>query len=167
MKRYLAGAAVAGCILAVWTGTAAATASFDINSQSGFIGRGDVIAAAGKDALIANPVVRFLKTTSTRLVCTWPDSTQRTTTISQTLVIVYNAETRYAPGSGIITGYVFGRSDEIISSIDPPFLDPTAACWSALGIAPNGATVQIDAQPLPSTSTLTFFGPSGPFDLPL
>ena len=38
MKRYLAGAAVVGCLFAIGAGTALAKASYDISSQSGSAG---------------------------------------------------------------------------------------------------------------------------------
>jgi hypothetical protein len=164
MKRYLAGVAAAGCLLAIWAGTAGATVSYDVNSQSGFIGRGDVIAAGGKDALIPNPVVRFTLEISTRLTCTWPNSTQRSTTMESTLLILYRADTRYA-ANGTITGYFLSRSNEFDAEIIPPFVDETATCWSLLGVADNGTPVETDTTPLGTTSELTFFGPSGPFDL--
>src|SRR5262249_49687738 len=164
MKRYLAAAAVVACLLATWAGTAGATVSYDVNSQSGFIGRGDVIAAGGKGALIANPVVRFTLEIRTHLTCTWPDSTQRSTTMESTLLILYRADTRYA-GNSTITGYLLSRSNEFDTEIIPPFVDETATCWSLLGVADNGTPVQTDTTPLGTTSELTFFGPSGPFDL--
>lgn len=164
MKRYLAGAAVAGCLFAVGAGTAGANASYDIASQSGFISRGDVIAAGGKDALVANPVVRFTLETHMRLTCTWPDSTQRSTTMESTLLLLYRAETRYA-GNGTITGYFLSRADEFDAEIIPPFVDTTATCWALLGTPNNGTPVEADTTPLGTTSELTFFGPSGAFDL--
>jgi hypothetical protein len=167
MKRYLAGVAVAGCLFAVAAGTAAAAAkaNYDIASQSGFISRGDVIAAGGKDALVANPIVRFLLETRTRLTCTWPDSSQASTTTETTLLILYRAETRTAPGNGTITGYSFSRNDVVDSEIFPPFDDPTATCWALRGVADDGTPVQVDVTPLGTTSELTFFGPSGAFDV--
>lgn len=164
MKRFLAGAAVAGCLFAIGAGTAGAKASYDIASQSGFISRGDVIAAGGKGALIPNPVVEFTMTIHTRLTCTWPDSTQRSTTMDSTLTILYRAETRFA-GNGTITGYFLSRADEFDSEIEPPFDESTEICWSLRGIADDGTPIQKDTTPLGTTTELTFFGPSGPFDL--
>jgi hypothetical protein len=164
MKRWLASAVAVGCLFAYAAGTGAA-ASFDVSSQSGFISRGDVISAGGKGALVANPVVRFTMETQMRLTCTWPDSTQRTTTLETTLLLLYHAETRYAPGNMTITGYVLAKSDEFDAEIIPPFQDPTATCWSLLGRADNGTPVQTDMTPLGTTSELTFFGPTGSFDL--
>jgi hypothetical protein len=167
MKRYLASAAVAGCLFAICAGTAGAKANgaaFDVSSQSGFISRGDVIAAGGKDALVASPVVRFTMETRMRLTCTWPDNTQRTTTMESTLLLLYRADTRVAE-NGTITGYFLSKSNQFDAEIIPPFTDETATCWSLLGVADNGTPVQTDETPLGTSSELTFFGPSGAFDL--
>ena len=163
MKRYLAGAAVAGCLFAFGAGTAGAKASYDLASQSGFISRGDVIAAGGKDALVPDPTVTFTRTFRMGLTCTWPDSTRRSTTLSSTVFIQSVAETRYA-GNGNITGYLLSRNDVVFSDITP-FPDATATCWSLLGLVSNGTPVQTDMTPLGTTSELSFVGPSGPFDL--
>jgi hypothetical protein len=166
MKRYLMGAtAVLGCLLAIGARTSTA-ANFDPSSESGFISRGDVISAGGKSALIPNPVVTYTLTMQNRLTCTWPDSTQRSTTLTSFLFRNYVADTRYS-GNGTITGYFLSRDNEFNSDIEPPFFNEDAICWSLLGIADNGTPVQTDMTPLGSTSKLTFFGPSGPFDLDL
>ena len=163
MKRYLAGAAAVGCLLAFSAGTAGATVSYDVNSQSGFIGRGDVIAAGGKGALIANPVVAFTMTRRTRLTCTWQDSTQLTTTLTETLLRLYNADTRYA-GNGTVTGYFLSQSNEFDSEITPPFLDVQYICSSLRGVDED-TPVTADTAPLSTSTALTFFGPSGSFSL--
>jgi hypothetical protein len=164
MRRYLAGVAVAGAILAFSAGTAAAKANYDVASQSGFISRGDVIAAGGKDALVANPVIRFTAETRMRLTCTWPDSTQSSTTLETTVLVLFHAETRTA-GNGTITGYFLSRADVFDSEIFPPFENDRATCFSLRGLTDNGSPVQTDTALLGTTSELTFFGPSGPFDL--
>jgi hypothetical protein len=164
MKRYLAGAAVVGCLFAIGAGTALAKASYDISSQSGFISRGDVIAAGGKGALIANPVITFTQNTWYRLTCTWPDSTQLSTTTQSSLFIQYQPETRYA-GNGTITGYFLSRDDEVASQMSPPFDTSRQTCLALRGLPDNGTPIQTDATPLRTTSRLTFFGPAGPFDL--
>jgi hypothetical protein len=165
MKRYVAGAAVVGCLLAIGAGTSTA-ATFDPVSQSGFISRGDVISAGGKSALVPNPVVTYTLTVRSLLTCTWPDSTQRSTTLTSFLFRDFVADTRYS-GNGTITGYFLSQANEFDSQIDPPFFNESAICWSLLGTADNGTPVQTDVTPLGSTSKLTFFGPSGAFDLGL
>lgn len=164
MKRYLAGAAVVGCLLAIGAGTAFAKASYDISTQSGFISRGDVIAAGGKGALIANPVIIFTQQRWFRLTCTWPDSTQLSTTTQSSLFIQYQAETRYA-GNGTITGYSFTRDDITDSQMSPPFDTSRETCWALRGLPDDGASLVTDETPLRTTSELTFAGPSGPIDL--
>jgi len=167
MKRYLAGAAVAASLFALCAGTAGAKANkagFDISSQSGFISRGEVLSAGGKDALIVSPVVRFTLETRMRLNCTWPDNTQRSTTMESTLLLLYHADTRFA-ANGTITGYFLSKGNQFDAEIIPPFNDPTATCWSLLGAQDDGTPVQTETTPLGTSSELTFFGPSGAFDL--
>ena len=167
MKRYLVGVAVAASLFAIYAGTAGAKAnkaSFDISSQSGFISRGDVISAGGKDALVPSPVVRFTLETHVRLNCTWPDNTQRSTTMETTLLLLYHADTRFA-ANGTITGYFLSKGNQFDAEILPPLSDPTATCWSLLGARDDGTPVQTDTTPLGTSSELTFFGPSGAFDL--
>lgn len=166
MKRYLAGAALVGCLFAIGAGTALARASYDISSQSGFISRGDVISAGGKGALIPNPVITFTQQTWFRLTCTWPDSTQMSTTTQSSLFIQYQAETRYA-GNGTITGYFVSPDNVIDAQMSPPFDTSRQTCLALRGLQDDGTPIQTDATPLRSTSELTFGGPSGPFDLHL
>jgi hypothetical protein len=161
MKRYLAGAAVVGCLLAIGAGTSTA-ANFDPSSQSGFISRGDVIAAGGKSALVANPVVTYTQTMRTRLTCTWPDTTQLSTTLTSRLFRNYVADTRYAP-NGTITGYFLSQANEFDSQIDPPFLNETAICWSLRGQTDDGTPVQTSDEQISSSATLTLSTPQGSF----
>jgi hypothetical protein len=163
MKRYLAGAAVVGCLLAIGAGTSTA-ATFDPSSQTGFISRGDVISAGGKGALIANPVVVYRLTVRSQLTCTWPDSTQRSTTLTSFLFRDFRADTRYS-GNGTITGYFLSPDNEFDSAIEPPFFNESAICWSLRNLTDNGTPVETEMTPLGSTSELTFVGPSGSFDL--
>lgn len=168
MKRYSTSVAIVGCVLAfaVATGTARA-AGYDPVSQSGFINRGEVIAAGGKAALIPNPIVAYTLTMRSRLTCTWPDSTQLSTTLVSTLNRDYLADTRFA-GNGTITGYFLSPSNEFNSEIDPPFFDDTAICWSLRGVPDDGTPVQTDVEQLSSSAELTFFSGTTPlFDLPL
>ena len=102
--------------------------------------------------------------TRMQLTCTWPDSSQRSTTMESTLLLLYNAETRFA-GNGNITGYSSPRATSSTRRSIPPFQDATATCWALRGVADNGTPVQTDVTPLGTTSELTFFGPSGAFDL--
>jgi hypothetical protein len=155
MKRYLAGSAVVAALVAIGAGTSAAS-TFDPVSQSGFISRGDVIAAGGKNAIIPNPVVTYAQTTRSRLTCTWSDSTQLSTTLTSTLVRNFVADTRYAPGSRTITGYFVSKDNEFNSEIDPAVVDEEAICWSLRGLADEGPNVQTGVEQLSTSSTLTF-----------
>lgn len=162
MKRYLASAAVVGCLLAIAAGTSAA-ANFDPSSESGFVSRGDVISAGGKAALIPNPVITYSLTLRSRLTCTWPDSTQLSTTLTSTLFRNFLADTRYA-ANGTITGYFLSKSNEFNSEIDPPFFNESAICWSLRGLTDDGTPVQMDVEQLSTSSALTFFtGPGNGF----
>jgi hypothetical protein len=155
MKPYLVGAAVLGCLFAIGVGTSAA-ANFDPATESGFISRGDVIAAGGKSALITNPVVTYSLTTRSRLTCTWPDSTQLSTTLTSVLFRNFLPDTRYA-GNGTITGYVLSKDNEFNSEIDPPFFNEEAICWSLLSLPDQGPSVQMSVEQLSTSSALTFF----------
>jgi hypothetical protein len=161
MRRYLAGAAVVGCLLAIGAGTTAA-ANFDPASESGFISRGDVIAAGGKSALVPNPVVTYTLTVRNQLTCTWPDSTTRSTTLTSFLFRNFRPDVRYAPGSGTITGYFLSKDNEFNSDIEPPFFNEEAICWSLLNLPDEGPNVQMSVEELPSSSSLTFFPGTSP-----
>jgi|SRR5437763_5022395 len=165
MKRYLAGAAVVCCLLAIGAGTSAA-ATFDPSSQSGFISRGDVISAGGKSALVPNPVVTYSLTMRSRLTCTWPDSTQLSTTLISVLFRNFRPDTRYA-GNGTITGYFLSQDNEFDSEIDPPFFNESAICWSLRGVTDNGTPIQMTVEQLSTSSALTFFTGQSSFTLGL
>jgi hypothetical protein len=69
-------------------------------------------------------------------------------------------------GNGTITGYFISPGDLIDGDTTPhgpP--DLTALCWEARGVTSNGTAVTADIASLPSTSTLTFFGGTGPLNL--
>jgi hypothetical protein len=164
MKRYLAGAAVAACLLAIGTGTSAA-ASFDPSTQTGFISRGEIISAGGKGAVIADPVVSYTFSSHSRITCTFADSTRLQTSLTVTTFSLYRAETRFA-GNGTITGYFISPHDLFDGDTtphSPP--DLTTLCWEARGVASDGTAVTTDIEALPSTSALTFFGGTGPLNL--
>lgn len=163
MKRYLAGAALAGCLLALGAGTSTA-AGFDPSSQTGYISRGDVISAGGKGALIANPVISYTFTVRARLTCTWQDSTQLSAPMTTTVLRLYHAETRVS-GNGTITGYFISPGDLFESQITPPGFDAQEMCWAIRGVTDDGSTVDTDVTQLSTASALTFFGPTGSFNL--
>jgi hypothetical protein len=163
MRRSLIIAVCTGLLALMAAGTAAAS-SFDPATQTGFISRGEVITAGGKLALIADPMVSFTSTTRYTLTCTWPDQTQRQTEIARTLFILFRATTRYAPGTGLITGYSLSPSNVVDGDISPPYPDATI-CWGLLGRTDDGTPVAVEQQDVTHVDALTFFGPS-PFALP-
>jgi hypothetical protein len=160
MKRYLAGAAALGCLFAIGAATATA-ANFDPTSESGFISRGDVIAAGGKGALISNPVVTYSLTMRSRLTCTWPDGTQFSTILTSVLFRNFNAAARYAPGSENITGYSVSKDNEFNSEIDPPFFNDQAICGTLHSLPADGTPVLADVEQISTSSALTFFTAPG------
>jgi hypothetical protein len=162
--RRLAIATCTGLLALVGAGAASATVRYDPSTQSGFIGRGDVIAAAGKDALIPDPVVLFASSTHYTLTCTWPDQTQRRATIERTTFVLFRAATRYAPGSGTITGYSLTPGNIFDGGVSPPAPD-SVICWSLLGQADNGTAVDLQYENTSVVEALTYFGPN-PVQLP-
>jgi hypothetical protein len=146
------------------TSAADAAASYDPSSNTGFISRGDVIANAGKAALIPDPVVAFESTTDYTLTCTWPDQEQRSLNLERSSFALHRAQTRYAPGSGAITGYSLSQDTIFDGGSSPPVPD-VVICWSLLGRADDGTAVDLHYQNVSSVATLTFFGPNGPIQL--
>jgi hypothetical protein len=151
--------------LALSTASAAsAAASYDPSTNTGFISRGDVIANAGRDALIADPVVAFESTTDYTLTCTWPDQEQRSLNLERSFFVLHRAQTRYAPGSGTITGYSLSRDTIFDGGSSPPAPDITI-CWALLGRVDDGTAVDLQYQNVSRVDTLTFFGPNGAIQL--
>lgn len=143
---------------------AGAAVSYDPSSNSAFISRGDVIASAGKSALIENPVVAFQSTTDYTLTCTWPDQAQRSVNLERSFYVLHRAQTRYAPGSGTITGYSLSGDTIFDGGSSPPVPD-IVICWALLGQADDGTAVDLQYQNVSRVDTLTFFGPNGAIQL--
>jgi hypothetical protein len=156
MKR-LAIATCTGLLALVGAGAASATVKYDPSTHSGFISRGDVVAAVGKDALVTDPFVLYASSTQYTLTCTWPDQTQRQATIERTTFVLFQAATRYAPGSGMITGYSLTPGNIIDGGASPPAPD-SAICWSLLGQADNGTAVDLRYENTSVVEALTYFG---------
>jgi hypothetical protein len=146
------------------TSAAGAAVSYDPSSNTGFISRGDVIANAGKNALIGDPVVAFTSTTDYTLTCTWPDQTQRSLNLERSFYVLHRARTRYAPGSGAITGYSLSSETVFDGGFSPPFPD-IVICWALLGKSDDGTPVDLQVRNLSRVDTLTFFGPNGAVQL--
>jgi len=149
----------------VVAGAAAAKVSFDPVTQTGFISRGDVIAAAGKAGLIAEPFVTFRSTTSYTLTCTLPDQTQARADLARDVFIVFHAKARYSPGGNTITGYSFTHDDIVDAGVSPPF-DDRFICLSLLGIVGDSTPVDLQYSGVSDVDTLTYFAPGGAVELP-
>jgi hypothetical protein len=165
MWRWVTITLGVGLACLVTAGVAAAKVSYDPATRAGFIGRGDVIAAAGKAGLIADPIVTFTSTTSYNLTCTWPDQTQRSADLERTLFLVYRAKARYAAGNNTITGYSLTQDAIIDGGESLPFPD-SFICWALLGRSDDGTPVALQYQGVSEVETLTYFAPNGAVELP-
>jgi hypothetical protein len=119
MKRLLSFTAILGGLALMVAGTAAATASYDPSSQSWFIGRGDVIAAVGKDGLVPTTTFVWDQVWQINEGGVYADGTMLPWSYQETVAFYYRAYARLAPGNGNITGYTTGApyySDAVISS---------------------------------------------------
>jgi len=159
MKRGLTIAACTGLLALVAAGTASAAVSYDPATQTGFISRGEVIAAADKDALIADPMVSFTSTMRYTLTCSWPDQTQRQVALERTAFVLFRATTRYSQGTGVITGYSLGPNNIVDGGAAPPVPD-TTICWSLRGSADDGTPVVAQQLGMTQADSLVFFGPT-------
>jgi hypothetical protein len=159
--------AVAGLTagILVMAAGAGASVSFNLQSRTGFIDRGDVIAAAGKRALIANPLVSYQVVQPFTETCTWPDGTSVKATGSDLFFLLFQAETRYALGSDQITGYLLSPTDIIDGETSDP-AENRALCWAARGLTDDGSQITQSYAFGPRVSTLTFFGSNGGVSLP-
>jgi hypothetical protein len=156
--------AIAG-LTAVTLATAAAagaSATFNPQTRTGFISRGDVISAGGKSALVANPMVSYETTQSFTETCTWSDGSSVQASGSHFLFLLFQAETRRARGNGNITGYTLSPSDIVDGQTGDPGED-RGLCWAARGVADDGSPITQTFSFGPRVSTLTFFGPNGGF----
>jgi hypothetical protein len=163
---WLTAAAGLTAGILVMAAGAGASVSFNPQTRTGFIGRGDVIAAAGKGALIANPLVSYQVVRPFTETCTWPDGTSVQASGSDLFFLLFQAEARYAPGSRQITGYALSPADIIDGETSDPSED-LALCWQARGLPNDGSNVTQTFAYGPSVTTLTFFGPNGGVPLPL
>ena len=124
MKRFLGLCVMWGVLALVAASVAAATVGYDTSRNAWFIGRGDVIAAAGKDAL--SPPSGYIGVASfydDTLRCTYSDGTQTTPVFHDVLGSIFTAEPRYAPGNNNITGYFSGALifQDYLSNASCPF----------------------------------------------
>lgn len=149
--------------LATATGAGAA-ASFNPQARTGFISRGDVMAAAGRGALVANPMVAYQTTQAFTETCTWGNGISVQASGSHFLFLLFQAETHYAGGSHNIIGYSISPADIVDGETNPT--DDRALCWAARGLPDDGSAITQTYSLGPQVKTLTFFGPSGAVALP-
>jgi hypothetical protein len=136
-------------MIAVLLATAAgagAAASFNPETRTGFISRGDVVSAAGAGALVADPLVAYNASQTFTETCTWTNGVSVQASGSHFLFLLFQAETRYAPGSRTITGYRISPADIVDGETSDPS-DDRALCWAARGLPDDGS---------PITQTYTF-----------
>jgi hypothetical protein len=100
-------------------GTAAATTRVETTSSAWFISRGDVLSVVGKDALVSNPVITHVQAWSQTWTCGYDDSSSVSISAVVHDAVLYNAQARFAPGSGTITGYLVGAPFTAFSDPTP------------------------------------------------
>jgi hypothetical protein len=144
---------------------AGAAASFNPQTRTGFISRGEVVAAGGAGALVADPKVAYQTTQAFTETCTWANGVSVQASGSHFLFLLFQAETRYAPGSHTITGYAILPADIVDGETSDAAVD-RALCWTARGLPDDGSAVTQTYAFGPVVKTLTFFGPGGAVALP-
>jgi hypothetical protein len=151
-------------VLATAAGAGAA-ASFNPQTRTGFISRGDVMAVGGAGALVADPLIAYQTTQTFTETCTWANGTSVQASGSHFLFLLFQAETRYAPGSHTIIGYTISPADIIDGQTNEPGED-RALCFAARGVPDDGSAITQTFSFGPVVKTLTYFGPSGAVALP-
>ncbi len=139
MRRWLMLIAGVATLAAATAGAASATVTYDPLTDHGFIGRGDVIAYAGKAALVAAPLVSFTRQWDVTVSCEWQDGTRQQATTTLSYFILQEAVPRYAPGKDIITGYALVRL--IVDGVVPLPGWEVGACYAATGGADHGSLI--------------------------
>lgn len=156
-------AGITAVMLATASGAGAA-ANFNPLSRTGFISRGQVVSAGGAGALVANPVVAYDTSQNFTETCTWANGVSVQASGTHFLLLVFQPEARYAPDNGNITGYSISPSDLIFGDTTP--ISDRSLCFHVRGIADDGSSITQTYSFGPRITTLTFFGPSGSFELP-
>lgn len=151
-------------LLATATG-AGASASFNPQTRTGFISRGDVVAAAGTSALVADPIVAYNFSQAFTETCTFTDGFSLQVSGTHFLFLLFQAVTRYAPGSRTIIGYTISPADIIDGDTNQPDEDRDL-CWQARGIPDDGSPISQTYTFGPQMKSLTFSGPGIAFALP-
>ena len=163
-KVWLIATAGMSAVALATSAGAHAAASFNPQTRTGSISRGDVVAAAGAGALVANPMVAYQTTQAFTETCTWASGVSVQVSGSHFLFLLFQAETRYAPGSQTITSYTILPSDLVDGETNPT--DDRSLCFAARGIPDDGSSITQTYSFGPKITTLTFFSPSGAVAVP-
>jgi len=105
-RRVLLIVAVAAGLTLAAVGTASGSNRKATSTM--FISRGDVIASAGKDALVPTPVITHVIAFNQSWSCTYEDGTTVAVSAVVHNAVLYYGQARTAPGNGMITGYTVG-----------------------------------------------------------
>jgi hypothetical protein len=150
MRRWpLATTLAVAALSLIGAGAAAATVTFEQGVFS--IGRGDVIAYAGKDALVEHPVVEYSVTAQGTSTCVYADGARLAVTWNSTGYWRWWAEARHAPGNGNITGYTW----------DIRNFTPDSMVWFTVRPCPERSSLVVRIENGPavgSTRSLRFAG---------
>jgi hypothetical protein len=165
VKRWLIIVGAMGATIFATASGAGASVSFNPQTWSGTISRGELIAHAGKDGLVPDPMVSFTTTQDFTETCTFEDGSSVQASGTHYVFVLFRAETTYAPGKGNITGYTLSPSDVVDGDTSQPGQD-RGLCWAARGLSDDGSEVTQTYDLGPWVSTLTFFGPNGGVELP-
>jgi hypothetical protein len=165
IKVWLIAAAAVTAVALTTAAAASARATFNVQTRTGFISRGDVVSAAGKGALQANPMISYVSTQSFTETCTFSDGTSVQAQGSTFFFLLFQAETRHAPGSSTVIGYTISPADIVDGETSDPG-EARALCWAARGLPEDGSQITQTFDFGPKVSTLTFFGPNGGVELP-
>lgn len=159
MKLRLLLLGVTTVLALAGAGIAAATVSFDNGTY--FIGRGDVIAYAGKDALIEAPMLGSHVVLNDTMTCVLADGTRVAGELQGSSWRMYFAKPRYAPGNGTITGYTARLQDvDVFNSFDsvsiscggqPAVYSTTFADWNVVSIT---ATLTFEGHVIPTPENI-------------
>ena len=163
-KVWLSAVVGMTVVVLVTAAGAGAAASFNPQTRTGFISRGEVKSAGGAGALVANPTIAYQSTQAFTETCTWGNGISVQASGSHFLFLLFQAETRYAGGSHNITGYTISPADVVDGETNPT--DDRSLCFAARGLPDDGSAITQTYSFGPQVKTLTFFGPSGSVELP-
>ncbi len=104
-KRLIVSFLLAALVGLAAASAATADASWSLETRTGFLGRGDVIAAVGKLGLVPSPQATLYLYRSGVRTCVFSDGSQSVVPDSAYLLFTMTPIPRFAPGSQTISGY--------------------------------------------------------------